>query len=131
MDFESFSPVNIKPDNFTIPYLKRHIQDFSDWQIEAFKNKYDITQLVELRARYIDELLIQLWDFVGLSESYDLSLIAVGGYGRGELHPKSDIDLLILSDSGFSQQSEAKISELITLLWDLKLDIGQSSSHTQ
>tara|TARA_R110001583_G_scaffold26571_4_gene95789 strand:- start:33667 stop:36276 length:2610 start_codon:yes stop_codon:yes gene_type:complete len=126
MDFESFSPLNIKQDDFTIPFLKQHICNFSEWQIEAFKNKHDISQLVQLRSRYIDELLIQLWDFFGLTESYDLSLVAVGGYGRGELHPKSDIDLLILSESGFSQQSEKKISELITLLWDLKLDIGQS-----
>jgi [protein-PII] uridylyltransferase len=126
MDFERFSPLNIKQDDLTIPSLKQHILNFSEWQIEAFKNKDDITQLVQLRARYIDELLITLWDFFGLTESYDLSLIAVGGYGRGELHPKSDVDLLILSDSGFSQQSEKKISELITLLWDLKLDVGQS-----
>jgi [protein-PII] uridylyltransferase len=126
MDFETYSPVKIKQDNYTIPYLKQHIRDFDEWQVNAFKNKQDVIQLVQLRARYIDELLARLWDFIGLSESYDLSLIAVGGYGRGELHPKSDIDLLILSDSGFSEHSEQKISQLITLLWDLKLDIGHS-----
>ena len=126
MDLEKLSPLKISLDNLTIPYLKKHSLDFNDCQIEAFKNKYDITKLVKQRARYIDELLTRLWDFVGLNESYDLSLVAVGGYGRGELHPKSDIDLLILSESGFSEQSEQKISQLITLLWDLKLDVGQS-----
>lgn len=126
MDFENLSPLKINLDNLTIPYLKKHHQDFNDWQVEAFKNKHNITQLVKQRARYIDELLICLWDFVGLTESYDLALIAVGGYGRGELHPKSDIDLLILSESGFSEPSEQKISQFITLLWDLKLDVGQS-----
>ena len=126
MDFESLSAVKINQDNLTIPYLKTHIQQFNDWQVLVFKDKQDITQIVQQRARYIDELLARLWDFVGLSESFDLSLVAVGGYGRGELHPKSDIDLLILSESGFSEQSEQNISQLITLLWDLKLDIGQS-----
>jgi len=126
MEFETLSPLNISSANLTIPFLKKHGQEFNDWQVEAFSNQYDITKLVQQRARYVDELLIRLWDLVGLSESYDLSLIAVGGYGRGELHPKSDIDLLILSESGFSKQSEEKISQFITLLWDLKLDVGQS-----
>ncbi|PKF62884.1 [protein-PII] uridylyltransferase [Psychromonas sp. psych-6C06] len=126
MDFEKFSPNNISADNLTIPFIKNHIQSFNDWQVDAFKGKQDISKLVQQRARYIDDLLALLWDFVGLNESYDLSLIAVGGYGRGELHPRSDIDLLILSESGFSEQSEQKISQLITLLWDLKLDVGQS-----
>lgn len=126
MEFEARSPVKINQDNLTIPFIKKHIQTFNEWQVDTFKNKENISLLVQQRARYIDELLIRLWDFVGLTESYDLSLIAVGGYGRGELHPKSDIDLLILSESGFSEQSEQKISQFITLLWDLKLDIGQS-----
>ena len=126
MDFETLSPLNISKKNLTIPFLKKHSQDFNEQQIAAFKNKSDVTKLVQLRARYVDELLARLWDMVGLSESFDLSLIAVGGYGRGELHPKSDIDLLILSKDGFSTQSEEKISQFITLLWDLKLDVGQS-----
>ncbi|WP_022941211.1 [protein-PII] uridylyltransferase [Psychromonas hadalis] len=126
MDFETLSPVKIKTENLTLPFLKQHIQSFNEWQVDTFKNQQNITLIVNQRARYIDELLARLWDFVGLNESYDLSLIAVGGYGRGELHPKSDIDLLILSEDGFSEQSEQKISQLITLLWDLKLDVGQS-----
>lgn len=126
MDYETLSPLNISKENLTIPFLKKHSQEFNDQQVEAFRNKFDITQLVKQRACYVDELLARLWDHVGLSESFDLALIAVGGYGRGELHPKSDIDLLILSADGFSQQSEEKISAFITLLWDLKLDVGQS-----
>lgn len=126
MDFEQYSPESIHNNNLTIPFIKQHIKHFSDWQIKQFKAHKEINYLVSTRARYIDELLSRLWDFIGLNESYDLSLVAVGGYGRGELHPKSDIDLLILSDTGFSKQSEEKITQLITLLWDLKLDIGHS-----
>jgi len=126
MDFEQYSPLNIQPQDLTIPFLKNHLQTFSDWQLEQFQAKQHINDIVAMRALYVDELLGRLWDLVGLDESYDLSLLAVGGYGRGELHPKSDIDLLILSDHGFSQASEEKISQLITLLWDLKLDVGNS-----
>jgi len=126
MNFDQYSPQAISNENLTIPFLKQHLQDFSDWQVEQFKAQKHINKIVEMRARYVDELLMRLWDLVGLDESYDLSLLAVGGYGRGELHPKSDIDLLILSDHGFSKESEEKIGQLITLLWDLKLDVGNS-----
>ena len=126
MNFEQYSPLAIPNENLTIPFLKQHLQEFGDWQIEQFKALKHINKIVEMRARYVDELLIRLWDLVGLDESYNLSLLAVGGYGRGELHPKSDIDLLILSDNGFSKESEEKIGQLITLLWDLKLDVGNS-----
>ncbi|WP_028862530.1 [protein-PII] uridylyltransferase [Psychromonas aquimarina] len=126
MNFEKLSPVNIHKDNLTISYLKNHLKQFQEWQVDCFKARHKITTIITQRARYIDELLARLWDSIGLNENYDLSLIAVGGYGRGELHPKSDIDLLILSQSGFSKESEEKISAFITLLWDLKLDIGNS-----
>ena len=126
MDFEQYSPLQIQQQDLTIPFIKKHLKRFSDWQLEQFKAKKNINKIVSLRARYVDELLSRLWNLVGLDESYDLSLLAVGGYGRGELHPKSDIDLLILSDHGFSKQSEDKIGQLITLLWDLKLDVGNS-----
>ena len=126
MEFEALSANKIKQYNLTIPFIKKHIQDFNDWQIESFQKRSDINKLVQQRAQYIDELLARLWHKVGLIEDFDLSLVAVGGYGRGELHPKSDIDILILSASEFSKKSEQKISEFITLLWDLKLDVGQS-----
>ena len=126
MEFKEHSVKNIKQYNLTIPIIKKHIQDFNDWQVERFKKKADINLLVKQQALYIDELLARLWHKVGLIENFDLSLVAVGGYGRGELHPKSDIDILILSADEFSKDSEQKISEFITLLWDLKLDVGQS-----
>ncbi|MDA7746182.1 [protein-PII] uridylyltransferase [Psychromonas sp.] len=126
MDFEQHSPRKIQQNDLTIPFIKKHLQTFTDWQLEQFIAKKHINEIVAMRARYVDELLSVLWTFVGLDESYDLSLVAVGGYGRGELHPKSDIDLLILSDHGFSKKSEEKIGRLITLLWDLKLDVGNS-----
>ena len=126
MNFEQYSPKTIQKYELTIPFLKQHQNKFNHWQLTQFKAKKHINELVATRAHYIDELLARLWSLVGLDEEYDLSLIAVGGYGRGELHPKSDIDILILSADDFSKPSEEKISQLITLLWDLKLDVGNS-----
>ena len=84
----------------------------------------DIQALLALKAWLMDQILAALWDRYNFNE--DISLIAVGGYGRGELQPHSDIDLLILIKDKLDDQLGEDISSFITLLWDLKLDIGHS-----
>ena len=56
----------------------------------------------------------------------EITLVAVGGYGRGELHPYSDIDLLILLDSADHEVFRDSIERFLTLLWDIGLEVGQS-----
>ncbi len=63
---------------------------------------------------------------IRLSDISGLSLVAVGGYGRAELHPLSDIDILIVTTSKLSTSTEAKVSEFITFLWDLRLEVGHA-----
>ena len=84
----------------------------------------DIQALLALKAWLMDQILAALWERFPFHE--DLSLIAVGGYGRGELQPHSDIDLLILIKDQLDEKLGEDISAFITLLWDLKLDIGHS-----
>ncbi|NHW59777.1 hypothetical protein HA378_31925, partial [Escherichia coli] len=81
---------------------------------------------LQARSHFIDQLLTQLWHYTQLSDYSDLSIIAVGGYGRQELHPLSDIDLLFLSETPLSPEAEEKVSKLIALLWDVRLEIGAS-----
>ncbi len=96
---------------------------FREKQFEAFDTGTPASFLIKERSHFIDQLLKQLWHYFELDA---LSLIAVGGYGRGELHPYSDIDVLIIADAAQQKQHEASICAFQTLLWDWGLDIGAS-----
>lgn len=79
--------------------------------------------LIRERSDEIDTILTAIWKQSGPIGAGE-SLVAVGGYGRQELHPFSDIDLLILTTG--DSESQSAISAFITLLWDLGLQIGHS-----
>lgn len=75
-------------------------------------------------ARDVDRVLAELWAAIGFGGA---SLIAVGGYGRGELAPFSDVDLLILMPHGYRESDIAEPAErFVSALWDLGLDAGHS-----
>ena len=87
----------------------------------------DIRFLVSERATFVDVLLHYAW--YQSQWSNDISLIAVGGYGRAELHPHSDIDILILLENNCKTDSNGtgdSIQAFITFLWDIGLQVGSS-----
>ena len=79
-------------------------------------------------AKLADKLLVQLWRNAGFENGE--ALIAVGGYGRGELFPSSDVDVLVLlPDSVIAEESpdlKAKLEAFIGSCWDSGLEIGSS-----
>ncbi len=99
-------------------------QVFNTWLQTQFSLE-EVADLLNARADFVDQVLTKLWCQHQLDE-YQISLIAVGGYGRGELHPHSDVDLLLLTQDKIDKALEEKISAFITQLWDVKLDIGHS-----
>ena len=96
---------------------------------DHFNNRFhegeDVHHLVNEQSQFADEILRQAWQRFEWDE--DISLIAVGGYGRGELHPHSDIDLLILMRRNKPEKYRASIEQFLTFLWDIQLKIGHST----
>ena len=88
----------------------------------TFSENGDARGLLSGHCREVDQVLQSIWQVACLDS--DFALVAVGGYGRGELFPYSDIDLLILS--GHQQQAPDKIEQLVGLLWDVGLEVGHS-----
>ncbi|MEP5568907.1 MAG: nucleotidyltransferase domain-containing protein, partial [Halioglobus sp.] len=91
---------------------------------QRFNDGAETGLLLRQRAAFIDALLGSLWDQQDW-QSEDLALVAVGGYGRGELHPHSDVDILILLGEKYRAE-EGVLEKFLTLLWDIGLDIGHS-----
>ncbi|MCY4143194.1 MAG: [protein-PII] uridylyltransferase [Gammaproteobacteria bacterium] len=103
--------------------FKSRIEHADEALARRFWNGEDADQLIRKRASFIDGFLTELWE--GWFETEDqTALFAIGGYGRGKLHPKSDIDLLVLIHRRMRQNP--RVEQFVRLLWDLKLDIGHS-----
>ena len=88
-----------------------------------FKTGHPVENLLHIYSSAMDILLSHIWHTMGLE---NMSLIATGGFGRQELHPASDIDLLILINDDIKKTEQEQISNFITFLWDIGLDIGHA-----
>src|SRR5580765_5677878 len=89
-----------------------------------FRERADGPAVLREHCRLIDRTLKDVWRQIQLPAP--LALLAVGGYGRGELYPHSDIDVLILLKDAASPELAAKIEELVGRLWDMGLELGHS-----
>lgn len=92
----------------------------------AHFSDYDIFELIENRTDFYDVLLKQLWREIDLAQEPTLTLIAVGGYGRREMFPLSDLDFLILTEKTSSVNVEEKIAQFVQFLWDCGFEVGHS-----
>jgi len=89
-----------------------------------FEATKSANEVVHQRAWLIDQILRQAWTLFHFQTP--LALVAVGGYGRGELHPSSDIDILILSQNDLKEQTQEELQKFVTFLWDINLEVGSS-----
>ncbi len=92
----------------------------------AFREEVPIESLVAGRSALVDGLLEAAWAQQAGDLASAAALVAVGGYGRGELHPGSDIDLLVLLPDDGVNGREAELGRFLAFLWDIGLEVGHS-----
>lgn len=109
-----------------IPSFKACIKAANEELVAKFTAGFPVRLLVTGRADFIDSILQAVWKRFDWPEKSVSALIAVGGYGRGELHPASDIDLLLLLDKPPRKAMQSLIEQWLAFLWDIGLDVGSS-----
>lgn len=130
MDNELFDPVQFEAElartTSSTPAFKKALQQARNVLQARFEGGRDIHKLIHDRAWFTDQILRRAWLELDCANDPDIALLPVGGYGRGELHPHSDIDLLILLKDTAGNRFDNEISQFLTFLWDIGLDVGQS-----
>ena len=92
---------------------------------EAFDRDEDIDRLLARRAQAVDRAVIGTWTAI-FEGTPGLALVATGGYGRGELFPYSDVDLLVLAEDDVQARCRSGIERWLALLWDIGLEPGHA-----
>ena len=91
---------------------------------QRYLNNNSTPELLREHRKLIDATLKSVWQHVEMPAG--VALVAVGGYGRGQLFPYSDIDLLILLPRAADDALAQKLEQFVSLLWDIGLDVGHS-----
>ena len=125
VDTELLEQVLAGPDNAIQPF--RDVLNSAHGSLaERFRANESVETLVGLRARIVDRVVLAAWNHFAADAHDRCALVAVGGYGRGELHPHSDIDLMVVPDRMGGNDIDEVISRFFTFLWDIGLDVGHS-----
>jgi len=108
-----------------IPIFKQALNGANEFLKQRFAEGRSATELIYLRAQVVDEILQHAWSRFFDVTNNDIALVAVGGYGRGELHPLSDIDIQILIRKDATPFHD-EIVGFTTFMWDIGLEVGHS-----
>src|SRR5205085_333513 len=94
-------------------------------QNESFERDLPVEALVRARAWAIEQAVLAHWEAQG-EALRDATLVATGGFGRGEMHPRSDVDLLVLLPDAPDAARSAAIERFVAALWDDGLKVGHA-----
>ena len=119
-------PAALEEGQFSPLSFRQVLDQGSELLKDRFAADEPIEDLVRDRARLVDVALRAAWANHTGRFAGDLALIAVGGYGRGELHPSSDIDVMVLLPKSDSADWQPDIERFLTFLWDIGLEVGHS-----
>jgi len=113
------------PDKHASRLFRETLSGVTSALYESSDQGVPVSQLLAARSRVVDLLLGCAWHRF-MPDPEAAALVAVGGYGRQELHPKSDVDLLVLVDDGRLDGLAATLTDLVTFLWDIGVELGHS-----
>lgn len=109
-----------------IPIFREALVQGNEVLKARFQGQHHASKVVVQRAWFIDHLLLQAWRRYAWPHPDKMALIAVGGYGRGELHPYSDVDLMILLKEDMDDITKRYVESFVMFLWDIRLEVGHS-----
>ena len=114
------------PQNLNITTFKTFLENESTL-IDQKLNRDNVNEILNSRTKINDIAVIKIAEY--FFENYEkyISIIAVGGYGRKELYPNSDTDLLILIEDRKKKSLQIHIREFLTFLWDVGIEVSHST----
>ncbi len=108
------------------PLLRQALAEADETLSARFAEGTPASRLVPLRAQLVDAVVIRLWHHCLGDAAWQACLVAVGGYGRGELHPGSDTDVMVLLPDNTDERLSERLEQFVMLLWDVGLEVGHS-----
>ena len=103
---------------------RQRLIDGSSALRSAYEAQPRTSALLKGRAKLVDKEVIRIWQACAMPPQ--ASLLAVGGYGRGELFPASDVDVLVLLPQAADSHMRERLSDMVGALWDIGLEIGHA-----
>lgn len=119
-------PAALAAEQFSSAAFRAAAREAQEELKAKFLAEEPVETLVHARSRLIDTVLREVWQQQLGTHAGQWSLVAVGGYGRGELHPCSDVDILILVPAPLAERETAPVEQVVTFLWDIGLEVGHS-----
>ena len=104
--------------------IREHEEQVRD---EFLRSRENTPELLKRRARQLDELLCMVWRLHAGPALSGAALLAVGGYGREEMYPASDVDVLVLMPQGYSRSARNEVGAFLAFLWDVGLKPGHGT----
>ena len=120
------SPALTSPRELDPHDVKAALRALRENELEQLRQGTPVAELFRRRTQYVDSLIIAAWTRAGLDDR-PACVLAVGGYGRGELFPYSDIDVLVLIARDAPEAAAHQIETFISRLWDLGLHLGHAT----
>jgi len=104
--------------------LRRRLAEERSALRREYETHADANRFLRRHRQTVEATLRELWRESGLPR--ELALVAVGGFGRGELYPHSDVDVLVLLPHALDPAGAARVERFIGRLWDVGLELGHS-----